>query len=508
MSSYGFRCALMCCGAILSSCGAGYGASKYEPHPSPNRHCTEMEAPSAASNLVRKHPSGFAFGDISDDILLRPLRIEERLVEYEIQIRGIPHCTRTLLGVGNNSLVSHLEKFPPIDERQGWIEIGDTLDLINADRRDPFVLTARAKACFFEQGERMVPAWRLEGMRKNRPVRLYGNGDEIFRVESLQFGVTGTAVVYDSHPGSPMVEVPLRDLDGSGLLRGRRFITEVPADYPVAIADGPDFSFRYDPADKRFREVSAFANAERMANFFAQEKFGYTMDCLPIHIRVPDRFRDQVGLWQPINNASYIPSSFNPAGSFPLILLGEGDGVGLKDLVVDADVMFHELGHHVVYRTLKSTSYESKVIHEALADFFVFAKTNNACVAEGVCPPGSEDCWKPGCLRTGINQLKLTDVNLPTGAHRRSQVLSGMLWDMRVIFGPDVVDTLVFKAVDYLLWESRYEDLVFALLAADLELNGGSYACRIHEFAQARGLGERISKISCNDFSSSDRHQL
>ena len=95
--------------------------------------------------------------------------------------------------------------------------------------------------------------------------------------------------------------------------------------------------------------------------------------------------------------------------------------------------------------------------------------------------------------------MSLTDADLPSDLHQISQVFSGMLWKLRGSLGT-TVDKIVFHSIRHLLFESKYEDLIFALMAADRDLSGGANACAIYDAAIGRGLVDRIDDLSCSDF--------
>ena len=480
--------------AFGSGCGSGHVTPKYQPYYIPTGGCTDEVGPELETEAFRTLGADLGFVNGGDRLILEQLRGDT--AKFRVSVDGIPHCTRRVIASGPNT--SGQRSLPPIADRDPWHDPDDTIAIVEQLTGTTIDLRSVPEACWFESDDALHPAWMFEGLAAGKPTRWFASGDTIFRQNELTFFMDGTATIYDSHPGSPFVEVPLRDLDGSGFLSNPRFITDLPSDIPRA--HSPDFRFEYSTSDIRFNELSVFANAERMATFLEREEFGYNMNCLPIHLRMPDRTKSHEGEWEPVNNAAYIPPNFNSEGSFALIRIGEGDGVGLKSLMLDADVIYHEIGHHVVFRTLKSTAYNSRMIHEAMADYFLFAKTGNACVGEGICPAGTDNCWTSRCLRTGENDMRLTDDDLPSGYHQRSQILSGMLWDLRRELGAGVMDRLAFAAVDNFLWESDFADFIFAFMLADQKLNDGVHACRIFDAAISRGLKKKLRHLDCNDF--------
>ena len=209
------------------------------------------------------------------------------------------------------------------------------------------------------------------------------------------------------------------------------------------------------------------------------------------------------------NNAFFQPTDAE-TGDLGQIKLGDGDGVELKELGVDADVVAHEFGHQVVYTTLKTAArcYETLALHEGLADFFAFARTQDACLGESICPEGTGLCIKPQCLRSGELDIKYGDAswlawsNFDTCyAHKNGQLFSSMLWDLRTQDSVPHEDLarLVFKAVTYFREDSGFRDFLLTLFMADAELYQGRYHQRIKAGIEQRGLGKLVQDVTAND---------
>ena len=163
--------------------------------------------------------------------------------------------------------------------------------------------------------------------------------------------------------------------------------------------------------------------------------------------------------------------------------------------------MSHEFSHHVIYKTLTSTSGESLILHEGLADGFVFMRTGNACLGESICPKGSGACIFEGqCLRSGEINLKYQDDNWNAWSrqgHLRGQLISGFVWDLYKgeKLAKDSVSALVFKAISYFRADSGLRDFVLAMFTADRDLFAGANFELIKATAEAHNLGEFISDV-------------
>lgn len=357
------------------------------------------------------------------------------------------------------------------------------------------------RPCLLVEDGGPVAAWELTARLKDKPYRIVGHAAKITSLSPMWFDAVGEAQVFKDNPlGGELISVRLPDLAEGTRLRSARFSTELESG--ISLAESNDHRFIYEPSDARFTEVSVFANAERMASWFLKPEHQYSMNCVPIVIRPHHRFVNSFNSDVDVNNGRYQPPEFTESG-YPEIQLGDGDGHGLQNLGLDFDAVAHELGHHVLYRRLKGFTGESVVLHEGVSDYFVFAATGNACLGESVCPMGSGICALEGqCLRSAENSLRLDDPRLTFEPHKRSQFISGFLWDLGKTAegGQDWVATTTMKAVDYLSAKSGYADFVRGMMAADLELEGGIRACDIYQAALNRGMGAVLASTACDTY--------
>lgn len=347
-----------------------------------------------------------------------------------------------------------------------------------------------ASRCWWDSDGKLWPAWAIKAKSSIGPVQGFANGSKVYSASEQALDLDGTARVYENNINGALVDVPLYGLDGSGYLRGPRFASV--GVQPMAKSD--DGQFNTPSNDSTFVEISAYANAERVSAWLEQKSPHRSFGCVPIEIHTHFVFK-----YGNINNATYKADSGN---GVPGIFLGDGDGINLQNIGTDVDAIGHEVGHHVIYRSVTDVDDDSSVvIHEGLADFFVYARTGDPCLGESLCPFGSDACWvRDQCLRTAENSLKLTDSDLPGEPHQRSQVISGMLWDISGDVGMAVITDVTFRAIDYLFPRSTLRDLITALMLADHELNGGQNACLIFNKALGRGFGEHLSGLKCSDY--------
>jgi len=378
-----------------------------------------------------------------------------------------------------------------------WPESKTVVSFIASESGLTDVDLVRSTRCWYLQPHlELLPAYDVTIFANGLAVKAVANGSQVFEVGNGGFDLN--RISYQAEGSDEQIDfLESNTLDGSGFLSGKNFAVFTSNGSARAFSSNGNFEFS--KADIQFAQASVYANAEITLGWFEQLATD-TVDagCFPIDIKLHSIFGGGV-----VNNARYQPDISTVTGR-PEILVGDGDGIDLANLATDPDVIAHEFAHHVIYRGVKDTNhFESVVIHEGLADYFVYAKTGNACLAETVCPAGSAICVESSCLRTGNNNLSFTDPGLSHLPHRQGQIISGMLLDLAELtesqLGGAFVKTVALS-INYLLPRSNFDDLVKALMLADRDVSGGKFACEIYQKAIERGLENRIQQLVCSDF--------
>ena len=344
------------------------------------------------------------------------------------------------------------------------------------------------KKCYWNSDEESVSgAYELVFAQGSSKFRMILDDYKVFLYEPYEFHVDATATIYDNNILGNLTSYTIPNIDAA--VGGYYYASN--DNFTTSILDGSarfkstDTSFAPTVGSTNFDEVSLFTNAVRTLDWL--ESIGYTtFGSNRITIVVHDTSE---------NNALYQPDS-----TTPLIKVGEGDGSLLQNLSTDADVVSHELAHHVVYNSITRISGESLVLHEGLADFFTFARTGDSCLGESICPASSNFCYVQNeCLRTADNDLTYGSSTLPTEPHLRSQLISGFLWDFIQKDGvpSDVWAGLVLKSVNILNSNSGYEDLLLSLLVIDAAEYSSTYCSEIYNRAEERGFSSLISRYNC-----------
>ena len=350
-----------------------------------------------------------------------------------------------------------------------------------------------------------VPVYDISVRVGALPYRVRTDGNEMLAVQRQFYDLQGEFHIYrENSVRSDSKERFLIDIKQPGRLINRYFNTSAfkeDGETTWQLSE-PSNIFDYPDTDKKMAQVSTFAHANLMLQWF--EKLGFSWyGNDPVTLIVHANY-DPVRKRKNPNNAFYAPPTHWKDGSRsgPHILVGDGDGLNLQNLALDGDVIAHEFGHHVIFQYLPATGGQAGAIHEGLADYFTFARTGNACLAESTCPLGSKACQLDGqCMRYAEHNYSWHDLQ-GMGVHIEGQVLSAMLWDLRTEFGltADNVNKLAFNAVRHFTSQTQLRDFIDSLLMADRNLFKGKNCTNILNAALGRGLQKFIAiGIDCGN---------
>lgn len=319
------------------------------------------------------------------------------------------------------------------------------------------------------------------------------NLERIIDLDRSSFSATGSISYYPKNPSSPVATENF-ELAESDKLENKYFTT---APYGAERSVSISKKFEFATSNPSFPEANIFAQANKMLEWY--RSIGYNWDNKAIKLVMNST--DSAN----INNAGYYPRGTDGT-SGPLVITGKGDGDILQNLSLDSDVVAHEIGHHMIFRSITSTKYDdnstiknhSGALHEGMADFFAYARSGDSCLGESICPAGSSLCIIPTCLRTAA--LSTTDWNYESsfyksqpdaGVHIKGMLVAATLWDAMKAGGNNLeFAKLTLNSIDYLKSPaSSYSDLFIALVSSDQELFAGKYCPAIFASAKARGLG-------------------
>ncbi len=440
--------------------------------------------------------------------------------QYQFTFSGFPLCdfslkshTRTgsdpvilgrAPGFGAVQQLLTIASFPSVesvvDQMVGSLDQGGGAGLV----------TEATRCLKYVDGE-LVPVLKVTMTSGGLPYTGTSDGNRLFSVEGKFFTVAGTVKAYKKNKLDAATATYTVDLIGDTHLTSTEITT---ATGSVPRATAADHKFEYTAADEEFAEANAFAHATSFYQWL--KSLGYTWTTSKLTVRVREDIPIGGGEVTK-NNALYVPIGYKPASgpaaTGPVIAVADGDGELLRDLPTDSDVVTHEFGHHLLFRTLKSVGFSedpadldhSAVLHEGLADFFTFAYTGDSCLAESICPEKTPACWvmarNEQCLRSGSTDLTYgSELYGDLANHLKGQLVSGMMWDIRS--RSDVDDEeftkVAFASVDFLQESSTYTDWLVSLMSADKDLFDGKYGCKIVEAAKSRGFVEQVKDFDAN----------
>ena len=431
-----------------------------------------------------------------DSTTNRNRKLAGQSIDYRFFVEGIALCGfHARSHATSNKELMILGSMPLIDFNERGANLAEPrIDLVTALIEQRFVdqhvrYNGQSRCLQVTTEGYLHPILKVLATIDGEPFYLFVDDYSIRSIEPVGFDVSGLARVFPNNSkDNRLTDVALTNLVGNSTLTSEFLTVSAPDNFPKATSDNHRFIF--EPSDPRYKQTAVFAYAQQHLRFFQGLGFEW-YGPKPLRIRVDVKPRGFV------NNALFVPADSGD-GPLPTISIGNGDGDALQDLALDSDVVSHELGHHVLYKTLTSTSGESLVLHEGLADFFAFSRTNDDCLGESICPLGSRDCFVENqCLRTAESSLSYRDDfwNYLAGdanrlGHLHGQAVSGMLWDMRrnKAIGSNELTKLVFQASSHFVNNSGFSDLLLALLHADKELYNGKYNSAIRTAAEGRGF--------------------
>lgn len=436
-------------------------------------------------------------------------RRTEQRIDYRYRLQGHDVCDlRTALTRLHNGGVYQRGRYPTAVWDGGalvWPARELARELVEGVFATRTLRIDAVTRCLLATLHGYVPVYDFNVRVGALPYRVRTDGNEVLTVQRQFYDLQGEFHVYrENSVQSGSKESFSIEIEQPGYMINRYFDT-------VAISEDGESTWRlqeasnifdYPDTDKRMAQVSAFAHANLMLEWFKKLGFnwyGGNRVVLMVHANYePVRKRKNP------NNAFYAPSLRLPDGtrSEPHILVGDGDGRSLQNLALDGDVIAHEFGHHVIFEYLPVTGGQAGAIHEGLADYFTFAKTGNPCLAESVCPSGSHLCQLDGqCMRYADHSYSWYELK-GFGVHIEGQVLSALLWDLRTVFNlaADDVNKLTYEAVRHFTPQTQLRDFIDSLLMADHDLFAGRNCATIINAALGRGLQNFISSgIECRD---------
>lgn len=295
-----------------------------------------------------------------------------------------------------------------------------------------------------EENGAWTPYWRVEFLSPAgdhlRFVTIAQDGSVTSRGDLEWDGVDGRAEVFPRGPklGGIQEEV-LHDLSGDGTVTGRLLHVVSSLDLKVW---SPELTFFFPQTDRRFDLGQAY--------FTIDEGYRWLKDHLGVELDHPIEVRLHVGDGGVSNAAFYHENT---------IYLGTGDGETYKDMIRDPSILIHESIHAVIdaYAGLPSDG-EGGGFNEGFADLFAGLILDNPRMGEA-------SYLKGPYRRTLENSLQAYRDFVP-GVYQNGSIVGGTFWDMKPLFGNELVAKLAFRTLVRLGKGAKFDDFPAALASA------------------------------------------
>ena len=281
------------------------------------------------------------------------------------------------------------------------------------------------------------------------------------QVLEVDAGVHAVGNVYPTDPRQPFEERELTELQPGPPLSAPGFFIQdfsSPPALPVAPGD-----FRFQPGDPSFDQVNVFWHVEHYLRQFMQP-LGYPGPAESLTVRM-DYPMDP---WVALTN-------------YPYVMLGQPIAGFCKDVSLSHDVIYHEMGHTVIYGygiQPGGPNQEASALHEGLADYFTAAFTGDPAIGEWLYityPMGATRVDQPA---PPWDYAHYNDVGFAGGPRGSSwgngMILSSMLWDLRQQIGASA-DSLALEALVYQPTLPTWSQYADGLYLADRDHHGGRF---------------------------------
>lgn len=349
----------------------------------------------------------------------------------------------------------------------------------------------------------LEPFWDVVMQTGNEVIHTIANHEQVYTnrhgnkvVEKMSFhSFDANAKISILEQVSPSLEYKIKSytltgISDSGYLCSENFVTDVEKQ------PSPTFRFTRENHFLGLEHTTVFANATIHKKWFESLPTAVKLmskQQILLNILIPPDKDDPSYISFSHNEAKFLPAT---AKSRPSIHIAPGDSKNLKNLQLDPDVISHEMGHAVIYERVTSTSGESLVLHEGLADYFVMARTGDNCLGNTICPTTSRTCLHtPKCLRSADNNLSYTK-DLPDLPHARSQLISALMWDIGKSIGQQQGAILAAGSLFFLRSTSGIQDFISGLVLANKEFFAQAYKCQIENALVKRGFEKQLSSAT------------
>ena len=400
-------------------------------------------------------------------------------------------------------------------------EMAESSAMDHADAFLTFSPTRGEKVWYVGDNNTATQAWQLTVYTYDRigdflTVVSANDGNVEFQENRAAFA-TGSGLAYDPNPfqtiggglagpdgglednndqanvllNSARVNVTLEGLDdGTGLIKGE-FVdlsTLNSPTLPDVDADEPTRIYNYDRDDERFEQVNVYYAVDSVQRYI--HTLGFDDDSGPTMNGIRDFATLANAHWTGLDESLY--STADDA-----ILFGDGN----VDNAEDADIVVHEYGHAIQHdQNAAWGGGEMDAMGEGFANYlaasFHFEKGNQVHQADHAAAVGEWDQveispFEPPFF-SRVDGLKQYPDDLTGDPHEDGEIWSAALWDLREIFGPRDIETVILESHFGLPANATMPDGALQILLADVNLNGGANQLAIRQVFEDRGILEPI----------------
>ncbi|MFK7826337.1 MAG: hypothetical protein AB8G05_19475 [Oligoflexales bacterium] len=418
-------------------------------------------------------------------------------ISFQTSYEGIPVCGGPIRVHLRDNLISlraqtkFIELPTSLDQNIEWGSKPNIIDLMMttfSNKNMTGMEISETKQCLMVENGSIFPAWQFWSVNDfGHNYTGFVDSKTLIKSYQTNFHASGLFKVHEKNIDNKIVNIEIEGMQRSGYLCNNLFMTKV--DLKSEILDKNTY----------FEAASMFVNANKIS-----EKIKI-IGGSPWH-------PEQILLYltdSSNGNTSYNPIGFsNAQDKLHTILIPRTEGF-FENLRTDSDVLYHEYGHHLVYKTVQELSNpESFAIHDGFADFFAYMINGDNCLAETICRNPSSACSKPGeCLRSAANNLRLS--NLPKvfsrgGHYKHSELISALLWDTKQAANWTDAEGLswVYNAIEYLDHAADFDSMIYSLIESDTDLFQSKNKCVIFNQAIQRGFSgltlQNLQEI-CNE---------
>ncbi len=279
-------------------------------------------------------------------------------------------------------------------------------------------------------------------------------------------------------PAAAYHTVTLRDLDGSGYLRGRWANVVSETGNP---AYSPSNTFVFTRSQDEFEQVMAYYWVTEAQRYIQSLGFGSTRR--PVNMESQDARIDQWGL----------DNSFQTNHPKDELRFGKG---GVDD-AEDAEVILHEYGHAIQDAQVPGfgSTLESGSIGEGFGDYWAVTVTESLLGPSSLRDPACVADWDSVSYTAGpVHCLRRIDGNkhypqdVVGEVHADGELWSRALWDIRQGLGNVRADTVILEAHFAFASDTTFAAAAATTVDTAARLYGARAASIVRSAFTARGL--------------------